>query len=48
MSWFNRAPRPKAPPHHAPKNFSPATERSLEQSKLLGAKEESKKKKVRQ
>ena len=49
MSWFKRAPRPKAPTHLTPKNFSPATERSLEESKLRGAKEESSdKKKVRQ
>ena len=48
MSWFNRSPRPKAPAHHIPKNFSPATERSLEESKLRGAKEETTKKKVKQ
>lgn len=34
MSWFNRAPRPKNPPHSPPpKHFSPTAERLLEESK---------------
>ena len=34
MSWFNRAPRPKNPPHSPPpKHFSPVAERLLKESK---------------
>ena len=34
MSWYNRKPRSKNPPTHLPsKNFSPATERRLEEIK---------------
>jgi hypothetical protein len=34
MSWFNRAPRPKNPPHSvSPKHFSPVAERLLKESK---------------
>ena len=34
MSWFNRKPKPKNPPQYpSPKNFSPATERLLKETK---------------
>ena len=34
MSWFNRAPRPKNPPHSPPpKHFSPIAEQALTETK---------------
>jgi hypothetical protein len=34
MSWFNRAPRPKNPPHSPPpKHFSPVAEKVLKETK---------------
>jgi hypothetical protein len=34
MSWFNRAPRPKNPPHSPPpKHFSPFAEQVLNETK---------------
>jgi hypothetical protein len=45
MSWFNRAPRPKNPPHSpAPKHFSPVAEQVLNETKQQVRGERTKKK----
>ena len=36
MSWFRHRPIPKNPPVHTPKDFSPATQRSLDEAKKSG------------